>query len=49
MSKSNSGTVATLDFEQPIIEIERQIASLEARGEGKGYDFEELVEQIVSV
>jgi acetyl-CoA carboxylase carboxyl transferase subunit alpha len=36
MSKSNSGTVATLDFEQPIIEIERQIASLEARGEGEG-------------
>jgi acetyl-CoA carboxylase carboxyl transferase subunit alpha len=36
MSKSNSGTVATLDFEQPIIEIERQIAALEARGEGEG-------------
>ena len=36
MSKSNSGAVATLDFEQPIIEIERQIAALEARGEGEG-------------
>ena len=36
MSKSNSGAVATLDFEQPIVEIERQIAALEARGEGEG-------------
>lgn len=36
MSKSNSGAVATLDFEQPIVEIERQIAALEARGESEG-------------
>ena len=36
MSKSNSGAVATLDFEQPIVEIERQIAALESRAESEG-------------
>ncbi|MDA1263220.1 MAG: acetyl-CoA carboxylase carboxyltransferase subunit alpha [Planctomycetota bacterium] len=36
MSKSNLGAVATLDFEQPIVEIERQIATLESRVEDAG-------------
>ena len=34
MSKSISGAVATLDFEQPIVEIERQIATIESSSSG---------------
>ncbi len=33
MSKASSGAVAMLDFEQPIIEIERQISALETTAE----------------
>ncbi|MDA0215104.1 MAG: acetyl-CoA carboxylase carboxyltransferase subunit alpha [Planctomycetota bacterium] len=36
MSKINLGAVATLDFEKPIVEIERQIATLESRVEDAG-------------